>query len=89
MSKTPRQRAFEREDSGWQPALGTVVFVRSRQRHLSRVCGRGTVTNQSLLIRDCVEVTIKSGTRVRTEIWCVDDLRPAMSPGEKISGGNE
>lgn len=74
-SRSPRLRAFETEPD-WKPAPGMKVFVRSRERHLSRVCSRGVITRRRSLIPDLVEVTIRSGGCIRTEMWCCEDLRP-------------
>lgn len=78
MRRTPRQRAFDSDANDWQPEQGATVFVRSRDQHLSRVCGRGTVLGPSLL-PELYEVTIKAGTRQRTELWNQIDLRPCES----------
>lgn len=78
MRRTPRQRAFELDPTEWQPEQGSTVFVRSRNQHLSRVCGRGTVLGPSLF-PELYEVTIKAGTRQRTELWNQTDLRPCTA----------
>ncbi len=72
---TPRQRAFAKPVDGWSPRPGDRVFVRSREHHLSRVCGRGEVLQQGLF-KGFFEVVVRSGWRKRTDLWSLDDLRP-------------
>jgi hypothetical protein len=74
-TRSPRLRAFE-SNPDWKPAPGMKVYVRSRVRHLSRVCSRGVITSRRSLIEDLVEVTIRSGGCIRTEMWFCGDLRP-------------